>query len=364
MATLKEVAALAGVSTATASLALNKGPVNELTRSKVLEAAKRLNYVPNKVGRMLTTGRSNVIEMVIMTVEGYPNILQRTSLFYYLMLGVSKIADENGFGVRFTTKSHDDADLVSYFSHIVGDRSVDGIIIIPQFARDYPFLSALQQAEYPHVLLRPARFAQGSNYVDMGDYEGGRLVADALMSVGARRIALINGPQAHLCAIERERGLTAALVESGGRIVTKQYSDYTVEGGFNAMRAVAQHGIPDAVFCANDYMAAGALNFLRQAGISVPDQVGIIGYDDVDMAIVLDPPLSTVDNRFFDLGQTLASEVISLIRGDMRNVGRLIEPRLKLRQSHLFDATAHSTGDVNHGWPRRKRGSVTNPDVT
>lgn len=336
MATLKEVAALAGVSTATASLALNKGIVNEATRIKVIEAARQLNYVPNKVGRMLTTGKSNTLEMVIMTVEGYPNIIRQTSLMYYLVMGVLDVADKQGYGFRITTKSHDDRDIVEYFHQIVGDRSVDGIIILPQFARDYPFLNLLQGAAYPYVMLRPARLGERANYVDMGDYEGGRLVAEALLEVGARRLALINGPSLHICAIERERGFTDRAVESGATIVAREYRDYTIESGYAAMRAIVEKGRPDAVFCANDYMAAGALNYLEEAGITAPTEIAVIGYDDTDLAAVVTPSLSTVDNRFYELGQTLAGGVISLIRGETKSIAKLLHPRLRLRRSHVL----------------------------
>ena len=158
MTTLKEVAALAGVSTATASLALNGGTVSEVSRQRVISAARKLKYVPNKVGRMLITGRSNMIEMIIMTAKGSPNIVRDTSLLYYLMLGVLEVSDARGYAVRSVVKSHDDADIIDHFEHLVGDRSADGVVIIPQFERNYQFLTAQQRAQYPHVLLAPTRF--------------------------------------------------------------------------------------------------------------------------------------------------------------------------------------------------------------
>lgn len=341
MSTLKEVAALAGVSMATASAAINKGPVSKASREKVLAAAKQLNYVPSKAGRMLMTGKSNVIEMVIMTIEGHPDIVRRTALFYYLMLGVSEVAEANGFGVRYTTKSHDAPDLTEYFDHVVGDRSADGIIIVPQFARDYSFLGALRRAKFPHVLLRPSRNAEDSNYVDLGDYEGGRMVGQELVRVGASSVALINGPQSHLCAIERERGLSDSLLDLGGTIVAKSYSDYTISGGYAAMAKIFDSGkLPEAVFCTNDYMAAGAMNFLRERGVSVPRDIAVIGYDDSDLATVVYPALTTLDNRFFEIGQALAEELISVIKGETAAIARSLIPIYRERASHNYGRTA------------------------
>lgn len=336
MATLKDVAALAGVSTATVSLALNGGPVNAKTRQLVLKAAKQLHYVPNRIGQMLTTGRSNMIELIILTGSDYPDIVRKTSLFYYLMEGVLAVADKEGFGVRFAVKSHDDPSLTQYFAEIIGSRTVDGIAVIPQFAREYRFTNLLQEANYPYVLLRPSRFGADANHVDMGNYEGGKMVGELLVDSGARRIGIINGPSTHVDAIERERGFSEALLDRGGMIVAKQYGEFTIESGHAAMQKMAERGLPEAVFCGNDYMAAGALRFLRSIGVSCPRQIAIVGYDNNDVAIATDPQLTTVDNRFFDLGHIMADEVIGLIRGSPNPVARRVPPEMKLRESHLF----------------------------
>ena len=176
----------------------------------------------------------------------------------------------------------------------------------------------------------------GANRIDIGDYDGGRLVGRTLLESGARRIALINGPVAHVCAIERERGLTDELVAHGGTIIAKRYGDYTIESGSSAMRDIALEELPDAVFCANDYMAAGAIQHLHSAGISVPDQVAVIGYDDADLARALSPGLTTVDNRFLQLGKVLADEVIAQNRGETPRLDRPGPPEMRLRQSHQF----------------------------
>ena len=190
MTTLKDVAALAGVSTATASLALNGGPVNARTRETVKKAAAQLNYFPNKIGRMLTSGRSNTIELVILTADTLPNIVRRTSLFYYLMEGVLAVADQNNMAVRFAVKSYDDAEIIPYFSELVGGRTVEGAIILPQFVRDARFSRVLEQAHFPFVMLRPAAFGTDVSYVDMGNFEGAKTVAELLLKCGARRLGI------------------------------------------------------------------------------------------------------------------------------------------------------------------------------
>jgi DNA-binding LacI/PurR family transcriptional regulator len=215
LATLKDVAELAGVSAATASLALNNGPVNEKTRQRVIDCAKQLNYIPNRIGQILAAGKSRTVEFLMMTSDRYTDTVRRTALFYYLLEGILSVADEADYSLRFSVKSHDDADLQGYFDRIVGDSSVDGIIIVPQYLREYPFLSTLLRAGFPYVLLQPPRFGDTVNYVDMDNHTGGATVARLFRQHGYRRIALINGPAGHLDAIERERGFTETLAAAG-----------------------------------------------------------------------------------------------------------------------------------------------------
>lgn len=335
MATLKDVAALAGVSTATASLSLNGGPVNAKTRETVKEAAKKLNYIPNRVGRILTGGRSNAIEMVILTADDHPNIVQKTSLFYYMMEGVLAVSDQRDVAVRFAVKSYDDLNLVAYFADLVGSRLVDGVVIIPQFAHDAYFARPLRAANFPFVMLRPAAFGEDVNYVDMGNEEGGRLVADLFVRCGARRVGIINGPARHVDSIGRERGFAAAIFEAGASLIAQANGDFTIESGYTAMERISARPLPDGIFCTNDYMAAGALKFMRSRGVRVPQDILLVGYDNADIASAIDPELTTVDNRFFDLGRALASGLLSLIDRQLDSVAVNVSPRIVLRQSHL-----------------------------
>jgi DNA-binding LacI/PurR family transcriptional regulator len=334
MANLKDVAALAGVSTATASLSLNGGPVNARTRETVKKVAKKLNYIPNKVGQILTGGRSNAVEMVILTSDEHPNIVHKTSLFYYMMEGVLAVSDQRNVAVRFAVKSYDDPNLISYFAELVGSRLVDGAIIIPQFAREAHFARPLLAEKFPFVMLRPQSFGDDINYVDMGNELGGRLVADLFLGCGAKRIGIINGPARHVDAIERERGFAAALLEGGAALVAQTNGDFTIESGYCAMERISARQLPDAIFCTNDYMAAGALKLLRSRGIRVPHDILLVGYDNTDIAAAMDPELTTVDNRFFDLGRALASNLLSLIDRQIDNVAISLAPKIILRQSH------------------------------
>ena len=334
MATLKEVADLAGVSIATVSTALTGGPVRESTRKRVLDCAKQLNYVPNRIGRTLNTGKSNTIALLMMTCAEYADIVHKTSLFYYLQQGVLGIVDRANYSLRLAVKAHEDPGLLDYFEQIIGDKTLDGIIIVPQYRRDYPFLYPLQKHGFPYVMMRPACFGKDVNYLDLENCHGGQLVAQLFAQRRCSRVAMINGPETHVDAIERERGFFEGLVAAGIKKVTKRYGDFTVPSGSMAMESIMKEFTPDGVFCANDYMAAGAMKVLRAQRLKIPDNVAVVGYDNTDLCLALDPTLTTVDYRAEEVGRCLATGLLDLVEGKVKSYAMTIRPLLVERESH------------------------------
>jgi DNA-binding LacI/PurR family transcriptional regulator len=335
MANLKEVAELAGVSIATASMALRGGGnIRESTRLRVKTCAKRLNYTPNQIGRTLNTGKANAIALLMMTSVSSADIVRGTSLFYQLVRGVLSVVDEAKHGLRLDVKSHEDPDLMQYFEQVVGGRSLDGIIIVPQFVRDYAFIHTLKKNNFPYILMRPAAFGRDINYVDLQSDYGAQLVAELFAKQGRRRVAMINGPAQHMDAIEREKGFMEGLAGAGLDRLIKRYGDFTIPSGIAAMKDILKEFTPDAVFCANDYMAAGAMKVLAESNLRVPKDVAMVGYDNTDICIGLTPTLTTIDYRAEEVGRCLAGELLSLIEGKVSSVQKAIRPFLVERESH------------------------------
>jgi DNA-binding LacI/PurR family transcriptional regulator len=332
MSNLKDVASLAGVSISTVSLALNGRKVNAATRERVIDCARRLKYVPSRIGRSLNTGRSETVCLLVMTQAGLHDVFE-TSLMYYFLQGVLRVLDRQNYSLRLEVKSHDDLDLKNYFAQVVGDQSLDGIILVPQFLRDYFFLEFLRDAEFPYVVLQPARFGDRVNLVDIENAHGGRLVGQLFARCQYRRVAMINGPERNIDAIERERGFFEALKEAEITQTAKSYGDFTITSGLNAMAELASFR-PDAVFCANDYMAAGAIKFLTESGIRIPDDIAVVGYDNNDISIGVVPALTTVDNRLNEAGECIAEALLELIKGNKDLVHRSLVPALVERRSH------------------------------
>ena len=274
----------------------------------------------------------------MMTSVKITNIVHKTSLFYYLQQGVLAVGCQANYSLRLDVKSHEDPDLMDYFERVVGDRTLDGIIIVPQYLRDYPFLYLLRQRSFPYVMMRPACFGADVNYVDLDNYHGGQLVAQQFAKRGCRRVAMINGPETHVDAIERERGFFEGLIAAGVRKVTKRYGDFTIPSGTTAMESILTEFTPDGVFCANDYMAAGAMKILRGRGLVIPHDLAVVGYDNTDLCLALDPTLTTVDYRPAEVGRCMATQLLALVSGKAKRVNEVIRPFLVERQSHLKSA--------------------------
>jgi DNA-binding LacI/PurR family transcriptional regulator len=242
--------------------------------------------------------------------------------------------DEAKHGLRLDVKSHEDPDLMQYFEQVVGGHSLDGIIIVPQFVRDYAFIHTLKKNNFPYVLMRPASFGRDINYVDLQSDYGAQLVAELFAKQGRRRVAMINGPAQHLDAIEREKGFMQGLAGTGLDQLTKRYGDFTIPSGIAAMKDILREVTPDAIFCSNDYMAAGAMKVLAESKLRVPEDVVIVGYDNTDICIGLTPTLTTVDYRAEEVGRCLAGELLALIEGKVSSIQKAIQPFLVERESH------------------------------
>ncbi len=335
MVTLKDVAKLAGVSTATASLALNGKSVNEATRSKVVACAQKLNYVPIKSGRTLSTGRSNIVQLLIINSVNYADCVKETSYFNHIIQGIIEVMQKYDYGLHFDVQTWESSVLPEYFEHKIKDKSTDGIIIVPQFRYNYGFLDSLIRSEFPYLILNPCFIDETINYVMLDNNYGGTLVAELFIRLKYIKIAFVGGPVSHFDTIERERGFVSRLAEES-IVVPEQaryYGDFTVKSGFAGMEKILHDYRPEAVFCFNDYMAAGAIRCLHEKGIRIPDDISVVGYDNIEIATAVYPELTTIDYGIENLGELLAECLWKLISNRKSQVHIDIHPRLVMRSS-------------------------------
>jgi LacI family transcriptional regulator len=312
--TINHVAALAGVSPTTVSHVLSgKRLVAEETQGAVHEAIKRLGYRPNYVARSLRTRRSHMIAVVV------PDI---TNTFYSVLTrGLADTLDGEGYGT-YVCNTNGLLDRESKFLHDVFDRGADGIVLA---AVDAASAGALKPADMgvPVVCVGQRLDHPRVDVVTVDDEHGSYEVTRHLLTRNPQRLAMIQGPSAS--GPSRIAGFTRAVAEAARTIdpALMVTGDWTRHGGYDAMRQILAHrNRPDAVFCANDLMAIGAIDALREAGLDVPGDVAVAGFDDVDAATIVHPPLTTVVNPAYEIGVSAGQLLISRMSGEYDGDGR------------------------------------------
>ncbi len=339
-ATLKDVALLAGVSLATASHALNGKRVKAETRERVLDAAKKLQYHRSTIGRNLIKNRSNIIGMFVLNSKKSRDMTEEISYYYAMLKGALSSVQQHDYVFNFEVIDWEDLESKNYIEKKIYSRSIDGMILVPQFMYHYSFMSILEKECFPYVIINPSIDIEPKNTVRIDNYTGAYLAADYLLKLGHKNIAFINGPKDHKDSYEREKGFLARLLESGicynkDEIV---YADFTHDGGYDAILKILKNKnkIPDAVFCSNDYMASGAMAAIYESGMEVPGDISLIGYDDTDIARCIHPKLTTIKSDVKRMGILAAERVLQLIslKGKESKLDEIVlKPNLIIRNS-------------------------------
>jgi DNA-binding LacI/PurR family transcriptional regulator len=290
--TLEEVARLADVSTATVSRVVNRSPkVRADTRKAVEKAIERLGYVPNRAARSLVTRRTDTIALVVSESESR---VFSDPFFLSIVQGVSSsIADTELQLLLLLARGEREHLKVERY---IRQGHVDGVILISLHGED-PLPRALTGAGIPTVLNGRPRPGEHLPYVDADNRGGARAATTHLLSSGRQRVATITGPLDMMVGVDRFDGYVDALRDAGVRLRKGlvEHGDFGRESGARAMRALLRRQPAlDAVFVANDLMATGALDTLHALGRRVPDDVAVIGFDDVAEAASTSPPLTTV----------------------------------------------------------------------
>jgi LacI family transcriptional regulator len=294
-ATLKDVAREAQVSTATVSRVINgHGNVTDATRARILGIIERLRYVPDSAARSLSTGLSNTIGVLLPDLHG--------QFFSEIIRGIDQAARRRGLHLLLTGV-HGSAREAALAIRALKGR-VDGLLIMSPYA-DSAFLADHSAEDTPAVLINsPVRGHSHSSFC-LDNRGGARDMVRHLAAVGHRRIAFIAGPQDNFDATERLAGYCEAI-----RALGPDVHEFVLPGDFSeesgaraATRLLSLDERPDAVFAANDMMALGCLRALADAGVSVPGDVALAGFDDIPMARFVAPALTTVHVPMAELGE-------------------------------------------------------------
>ncbi len=332
--TQRQIAEEVGVSRTTVSLVLNDVPdarISPETRQRVVEAARRLNYHPDAAARTLVSGRTQTIGFVL--CQSHERVFADAFLPEVLR-GVGDAVQESGFHV--IVHSVEDVTAPDAYVGLVREKQTDGIILSGPRSDDRQ-LARLKAEGFPVVLLGQLSDSDFP-FVDVDNVGAAKQAVNHLLALGHRRIGMItNAPLAYTAARDRLTGYRRALEAAGVAYerALVRYGDFREESGFRAMDQL--FGLaepPTAVFVASDLVAFGALVAIKERGLRVPDDMSLVGFDDVRLANYVDPPLTTVRLPAYELGYRAAVLLTQLIDGEMVEKAEvLLQAELVVRQS-------------------------------
>jgi LacI family transcriptional regulator len=330
---LRAVARSSGVSAATVSRALNGRPeVSEATRAHVTETARRLGYLPNQQARTLARRRSDTIGLI--WDSSYVETQGRQPFLQDLLVGLKMALAETGYHLMLLSPQIDDHTPDKFIRAVV-QHSLDGVALMA--INEHIAVDALVASGRPCVGLDLPVFGPRSSYVSSDNRGGAAAAVNHLYELGHRRIAMISGPLWMLPGAERVDGFRQTMATLGLDVPAGyiQEGDFFLPSGLECMRRLLSLDVaPTAVFVAGDEMAVGAMHVAIDAGLDVPGDISIVGYDDVEIAALVRPSLTTV-------------------RQDYLGMGRAAVAMLSQFMDHEIPASEPSTGQAPFQFPPR-----------
>ncbi|NMP16362.1 LacI family DNA-binding transcriptional regulator [Thalassotalea sp. Y01] len=328
MATIYEVSKLAGVSLATVSRVMNNNAkVSDRTRAKVLKAMEELGYRPNSIAQSLASNRTNSIGVLVAELHG--------PFFGSMMSGIEAECRAAGKHVIITT-GHSDEEREKEGIEFLISRNCDAIIVHSEALSD-EYLIKLSQGKTPIYLV--SRYIEGmqDKCISLDNYQGGYIATKALIDNGHKDIAYIAGPLFKGDSSERLKGHKQALQDNQLEFDENLFyvGDFRETGGADGLKFFRDKGFTfSAVICANDEMASGAMKYAREHGYDLPNDLSIIGFDNVIFTNYLYPRLTTVNNPVDEMGHMAARMVLhDVYKQKTLSIQRVFEPTLVNRDS-------------------------------
>lgn len=337
MATIRDVAQLAKTSTAAVSAALNgaapgKIRVGAETRARIVAAARELGYTSHRVARNQALGRIGALGIVLPYVSGF---VDRNPFCSEVINATTRCAIIAGYNVMLHTAL---GDVWNAFrpEDIVDTRADGYLLVLPDPAS--PVVEHLHRKRIPYAALIYAPENAEVFAVNADERQGGRLATEHLLSLGHRRIGHLTGDPMVATSLQRRQGyfdaMTAAGLEADPCWVIP--ADFDDETGFRAMQQVLSlpsDRRPTAVFCANDLCAGGALRAVREAGLRVPEDIALVGYDDTEYAVLTDPPLTSIRMPIAEMCNAAVELIHNQILGRGGDRQRVLAVTLSVRAS-------------------------------
>ena len=334
--TIKDIAEEAGVSASTVSLVLRDKETKRVgseTRERILGIASRINYKPNLQARSLVGHGSHTLGLILPTLAN--------QVYVERMQGIIQRANEEGYGVIASSVDNQGLDGEYRTAFDLIDRGVDGLIICSVLRKD-PLIDDLLRQQIPFILaartIEPEPAGPSANYVIPNDSRGASMAVAHLIKIGYQRFAIVMGPLDTSTGYNRRMGALAAFQEYGVRKedVLMLQGDYTRESGYRlALKIMEMKGMPEAIYSSNDIMAIGLLHGFSDKGVKVPDDIAVVGFDDIEMAGLPGIDLTTVGFRRDVMGVLAVDRLIENIRRRSNDIvtQTLLDPILTIRKT-------------------------------
>jgi len=319
---IKDIARIAGVSISTVSLVLNNRPgVSALTRLKVQSIVDKLNYIPNNIARSLVTRKTKTIGLIVADIaEIYFGTLARV---------IQDALNREGYSLIICNSDYK-AEKESVCLDFLIENNVDGIIMVPRGAN----IEKIKSIKKPIVFLDNYIKNTDISVVRVDNENAGYIAIKHLIKLGHKLLACITGPVRYATSDERITGYQRALNEDGIEINSFfiKHTDWSVEGGFQATKEILSLKItPDAIFVTGDTCAIGVFKALSDEGLKIPDNIAIVGFDDMKFSPFLKVPLTTVRQPMKEMGE----KAVELIIKELRSKNH-IEPQMIILKTELI----------------------------
>ena len=327
MTTIKDIARQAGVTPGVVSRALNnKYGVKETTRELILKIAREMDYYPNTAARSLVTRKTDTIGIMMADIsEPY---------YAHIIKGMEYVASQTGHTLLFSN-SYESVEHNRVLQKMVFAERVDGLVIVGSNIQEKNFVFSLLEQNIPFVLLERNFTDPRINCIWVDNVDGAYLATKHLIEKGHRKIAHIAGNLFNQVTLDRIEGYKKALNDAGigysEELVTSGH--FVSRDAYEVMKEMINQGCT-AVFAASDTMAYGALQAIAETGLTVPDDIAVIGFDDLEFSGLTNPPLTTIRQPRHEMGQKSLELLTAILRRDKENGHKIcLAPELVIRRS-------------------------------